>query len=182
MNFLALSLVLMALFGTSFQTESGVNVLSENATAVVSLLSIFAAAVLVRLNRGLPTVDWKSVDPGDLGRLLDRLEDVAREYVIVFCQILFALFFVFISKFVPQETVFSTLIVPRWISGIVGSLLGLCVSRIVHLVWLDVSIIRLQRRVIVSAAEENDRQKQAEIANEKLAEIARARILPDDPQ
>ena len=45
-----------------------------------SALSIFIAAVLVRLARGMPTLDWKTVPVEKRKALTGQLVDVSREY------------------------------------------------------------------------------------------------------
>lgn len=45
-----------------------------------SALSIFVAAVLVRLARGMPTLDWKSIPVDSRKKLTGDLLRVAQEY------------------------------------------------------------------------------------------------------
>lgn len=47
---------------------------------MTSALSIFIAAVLVRLARGMPTLDWKTVPIEKRKVLTGQLVDVSREY------------------------------------------------------------------------------------------------------
>ena len=67
MNFFALSLLFMAAGGSAFGLLGGDNPVGLNASSLLSVVSIMSAAILVRLNRGIPTVDWKIVDQNALG-------------------------------------------------------------------------------------------------------------------
>lgn len=68
--FLIISIVLMIVGATVFAGFGGRAVLTQNVPAVFALQGIIAAALLVRLNRGIPTIDWKSVDVTDVEALV----------------------------------------------------------------------------------------------------------------
>jgi hypothetical protein len=50
---------------------------------MIVAISIMAAGLLVRLNRGMPTLDWKSLEPTKRKILTQRVVDLAREYLLV---------------------------------------------------------------------------------------------------
>ena len=81
MNFAALSLLAIAIFAAVFATDAGTTALAGTPVALFSVFSIFAAAVLVRLNRGLPSVEWKLVDKDSLCDLLDAVEAISKDYI-----------------------------------------------------------------------------------------------------
>ena len=48
---------------------------------VMTALTIMAAAILVRLNRTMPTIDWKILSSEDGGRLTAEVVKLAEEYL-----------------------------------------------------------------------------------------------------
>jgi hypothetical protein len=50
---------------------------------LIVALSIMAAGLLVRLNRGMPTLDWKSLETSDRKLLTQRIVELTREYLFV---------------------------------------------------------------------------------------------------
>jgi hypothetical protein len=50
---------------------------------IIVAISIMAAGLLVRLNRGMPTLDWKSLEPAKRKVLTLRVVEVTREYLFV---------------------------------------------------------------------------------------------------
>lgn len=171
MNFAALSLALIGFFSFVLSRHKGLELIINNSSVFLTMFSVFAAAVLVRLNRGLPSVDWKSVDEISLKDLLDEIEKVSKGYAVILFIIFGGLTSTVSVLFVGGQLSLGNIDISRTISGIVGAFLGLSISRMCHLIWIDVEIVRLQRRVVESAASETERKTQSEIAKEKLAEI-----------
>ena len=60
------------------------------------------------------------------------------------------------------------------ISGVCGGIFGLSISRMVHLVWLDFAIVRLQRKVVESSAEERQAGVEHEQARSKIDRMKEA--------
>ena len=137
---------------------------------------IMAAAILVRLNRGIPTVDWKSVDIEHTKELLNRLESAAKDYValifLIFLSIIILLFLLFSKNYVYQNQEF----IEKIISTVFGFLFGLLLSRMGYVVWLDLDIVRLQKAVLISSAEAEDGKKQTLTANEKIDKMNTNRL------
>lgn len=178
MNFMVLSVVLSALGGVAFYFFGQAGAMSANASILLSFQAIIAAAVLVRLNRGVPSLDWKSVDVDPVKNLLDRLEEVAKVYIVVVATTLISILMIISVLYLDQlEFKYKSLAI-NITSSAFGALLGLLISRMTYVVWLDYDIVRLQRAVILSAAESDEAKKQAKIAEEKLKSITGARVTP----
>src|SRR5947208_2853159 len=120
MNFFLSSIILITIFASAFATDRGAHVISTNPSIFLSVFAIFAAAVLVRLNRGLPSVDWKSVDSDILANLLDKLEDVSRDYIIILIIIFVGIAFVLLGSLAGEDLVFVGVKVGNVLSGISG--------------------------------------------------------------
>lgn len=176
MNFYLISVILSLSLGVVFGVLDGYEVIKSNLSVFLTLQSIMAAAILVRLNRGIPTVDWKSVDGDALVALLDRLEDIAREYLVTLTVIAVTIIVLFVVPFLSSLTLYYDVPIKRSVAASLGFLFGILISRMAYMVWLDLDIVRLQRAVIISSANTIDGEKQKALASEKLKKIADARI------
>lgn len=174
MNFLGLSIGLIAIFATVFATDRGATALATSPTAFLSVFAIFAAAVLVRLNRGIPSVEWKLVEDDALKRLMDRMEEVAHDYVTVLLVIFGGMVSAIAILIVGDNFDLGRVEITQILSGICGGFFGLSISRMAHLVWLDVSIFKLQRTVIESSAQTKTVAGHTLVAAAKLEEMSNA--------
>jgi len=176
MNFLIISLISSTIGGVAFFFIGDAGLMTANASILLSFEAIIAAAVLVRLNRGVPSLDWKSVDVEAADRLLRRLEEVAKVYIaliamtLVSIVIILAILYVGTLQFDYKQNVIIGL------STVFGVILGVVLGRMTYVVWLDLDIVRLQSAVILSAAKAEDAKKQVEAASGKLAAIEAARL------
>lgn len=176
MNFLLLSVVTSIVGGVAFFFFGRSGAMTANASILLSFQTIIVAAVLVRLNRGVPSLDWKSVDLQPIKNLLDRLEQVSKVYiVVVFATLVSIILLISVLYLQRVEFLYKENVVDG-ISISFGALFGLLISRMAYVVWLDLDIVRLQRAVILSAAETDSQKKQAAIAAEKINRVSDARI------
>lgn len=164
----------MGVFATLFATNRGAEALSATPTALLSVFAIFAAAVLVRLNRGLPSVEWKFVEEDALKRLMDRMEEVTRDYVAVLLVIFSGMVSAVTLLVIGDDFDWGGVEITRVVSGICGGLFGLSLSRMAHLVWLDVSIFKLQRAVVESSAKATSVANHAKAAASKIVGMSDA--------
>ena len=176
MIFLALPLAVALALAVAFYTYLGGSFLVANVSPLLAVLSIFAAGILVRLNRGIPTIDWKSVDADATHRLLNQLEAVAKEYVAVFCIIVLSIVVVFAASFVDQSKIENAPRIQQWLAGSFGFLFGVLSGRMGYIVWRDLDIVRLQKAVILSAATEEVAKSELAAAQEKLTAMSAARL------
>jgi hypothetical protein len=136
---------------------------------LIIAISIMAAALLVRLNRGMPTLEWKSLDSRERKILTQKIVEVAREYLTVLsiqAVTLAALVGVLMEK---DSTVIATW--ERYLLAALGALVGLCVARMAHIVWRDYDIVRLQKKLIDDSADRETVDRASEEALSKVANI-----------
>ena len=176
MNFLLLTLALSVISSVSFYFFGHSGAMSAYASILLSFEGIIGAAVLVRLNRGVPSVDWKSVDVDATKRLLNRLEDVARVYILIVAATLLSVVTLLVILYIDKTSLTNKGSYISILSAVFGGIFGLIVSRMTFVVWLDYDIVRLQKAVILSAAEAEERQKQGKVADDKLQSMNNARI------
>ena len=144
---------------------------------MITGLSIMVAAVFVRLNRGMPTLEWKSLNPDKRKELTASIVGVATEYgwiIGLIATVLIGL----VSLSVVGKTDAGTW--PEWArrltSGAVGGLTGLCAARVAYVVWRDIDIVRLQKGLIDSVASRESQEEQDRIADDKVASIRMAGV------
>lgn len=176
MNFFLLSIITSALGAVSFFFFGKSGAMASNASILLSFQTIIVAAVLVRLNRGVPSLDWKSVDVQPIKNLLDRLEEVSKVYIVVVFTTLISIIFLISILYLEKISFSYKSYFVNSISTAFGALLGLLISRMAYVVWLDLDIVRLQRAVILSAAETDSQKKQKAIAEEKIKTVSQTRV------
>jgi hypothetical protein len=142
-------------------------------------LSIMVAAVLVRLNRGMPTLDWKSLDPAGRKTLTASVVTVVIEYgwiIGISATVLAGL--VALSVVGAQDAALWPEWIQRSVSGAVGGLVTLCAARMAYVVWRDIDIVRMQKHVIDEAASREADERQRVLADEKVTSIRAANLRP----
>jgi ribosome-interacting GTPase 1 len=92
---------------------------------------------------------------------------------IVFTVVLFIL---------GDDAKIENLKVSNVISGICGGVFGLSISRMAHLVWLDLDIVRLQRKVVESSAEQRQAGVEHQEAKAKVERMKEAMGGAEVPQ
>jgi hypothetical protein len=159
-------IVVAAAFGAFVPID---RVLAATQPLVVAV-SIMAAAILVRLNRGMPSLDWQSLALDERRRLTKRLVEVTREYVVILALeavALAVLVSLIISKIDSTSTVFAIMIAPI-VSAATGGVVVLCFARMAHVVWRDYDIVKLQKVLLDEAGERAATEAAAATAATKL--------------
>jgi len=146
---------------------------------LIVALSIMIAAVFVRLNRGMPTLEWKSLDPEQRKDLTASVVSLTTEYgwiIGINAAVLAGL--VTLSVIGATDAALWDVWVRRTVSGAVGGLVALCVARMAYVVWRDIDIVRLQKRLIDGTATREATEREAALAAEKVATIRSANVRP----
>jgi hypothetical protein len=136
---------------------------------LIVALSIMAAALLVRLNRGMPTLDWKSLDTNERKILTQKIVDLTREYVVVLSAQA-ATLIVLLAIAVNNTSSLSS-VAQKAILVTAGGLIGLCASRMAYIVWRDYDIVRLQKKLIDDSADREAVEKASQEALSKVTSI-----------
>jgi hypothetical protein len=143
---------------------------------MIVALSIMIAAVFVRLNRGMPTLEWKSIDPAERKRLTSKIVDLAAEYGWIIAIDAVALIGLLTLAVVGKADVTATWLswTQRIVSGAIGGVATLSIARMVYVVWRDIDVVRLQKQVIDGAASRESTEQEDKLASEKVANIRSA--------
>lgn len=188
---ITLCLGLGGLFAWSVPLERLFDVFLPAMTA----LSIMAAAVLVRLNRTMPAIDWKILDKASRERLTSEVVALTEEYLWFLAVIGMLILGILALLVVGREAIFGVLAGPtdpdrawywwwrRASAGMIGAGSTFVVVRMGYLVWRDLDIVRLQKHVIDLGAAQADQAAHEKLAAEKLANMDRAnlRAVPISP-
>lgn len=151
--------------------------------SIMVVTSIMVAAVLVRLNRGMPALEWKSIPPDDRMKLTAAIVGVARHYVgalILMGTILTAVLIL---------ASFGTGAVGGWPEGVrqglsasLCGLLALSVYQMGFIVWRDLDIILLQKTLIDTMADSEKYASEVADAQERGKMIkSQLRSVPTTP-
>lgn len=143
-------------------------------TPLTTVLSIMAAAVLVRLNRGMPTIDWKGVPAAQRNNLTQAIVNLAAEYLGALGVIA-----------VLVAVLLGTIIVggdwwnledPKWVlwlqraaSAIIMFLISLLMLRMGYIAWRDFDVVRMQKAAIDKAADAEELSQQITEAEKKMS-------------
>lgn len=146
---------------------------------LIVALSIMVAAVFVRLNRGMPTLEWKSLDPDKRKDLTASIVSVTTEYGwIIGINAAALVGLVTLSAIGAEDVALWSETVRRVTAGVVGGLVTLCAARMAYVVWRDIDIVRLQKRLIDGAASKESDERELALADEKVARIRGANVRP----
>lgn len=143
---------------------------------MITALSIMVAAIFVRLNRGMPTLEWKSVDPDGRHKLTSSIVESTREYGWIIALYAIALLGLVTMTIVGKADVadFWPAWAQRLVSGIVGDFGALCIARMTYVVWRDIDVVRLQKRLIDGSASRDSLEVESKRADEKVTSIRSA--------
>ncbi len=140
-------------------------------------LSIMVAAVFIRLNRGMPTLEWRNLDPDDRKGLTAAILKLSGEYGWIIGLIASTLIaIVTLSVIGKTEAAGWDVWCRRTVSGALGMCLSLCLARMVYVVWRDIDIVRLQKRLIDGVADKENGEKQAAVADKKVMDFKSANV------
>jgi hypothetical protein len=131
---------------------------------LIVAISIMAAALLVRLNRGMPTLDWQSLEVAERKILTHRVVELSREYMSVLALQLAALLVLLTLSLIKEKTFYGWPSGPTVILGMLGALIGLCISRMGYIVWRDTDIVKLQKKLIDDSADRQAIEKASQDA------------------
>lgn len=156
--------------------------------SLVPALSILLAAVFVRLNRGLPAIDWKSLSTEQRHRLTSDFLALSREYAGVLA--LGTIILVGVIALGGLSNAVVEKVPALWLrrsSALAGASLALLIARMAYVVWRDIDIVRLQTTVIdaMMVKEAADLAKSAQMKEEiaagavKLSSIQRTELRSD---
>ena len=141
---------------------------------LIVALSIMAAALLVRLNRGMPTLDWKSLDSIERKILTGKIVELTKEYIFVLsiqAVTLIALLVIAVQDAAHLSTTTQTVIL-----AFEGALVALSVSRMAYIVWRDYDIVRLQKKLIDDSADREQVDKDSKEALSKVSVIRASNV------
>lgn len=151
---------------------------------LIVAFSIMVAAVFVRLNRGMPTLEWKSLEPARRKQLTTSILSLAVEYGWIIGINAVALAGLLAISVIGVDIACSW---PGWgrrlVAGIVGGVVALCTARMAYVVWRDIDIVRLQKSLIDDLAEAEATKADIDSAEKKVATMRSAgiRTVPVQP-
>jgi hypothetical protein len=146
---------------------------------LIVALSIMVVAVFVRLNRGMPTLEWKSLDPDKRKDLTASIVSVTAEYGwIIGINAVALVGLVALSVIGATDAAVWPAWIQRTVSGTVGGIVTLCAARMAYVVWRDIDIVRLQKRLIDGAASKESDERERALADEKVARIRGTNVRP----
>lgn len=158
------TICVMGAVGFIFSRWMTFALLKEILQPLIVAISIMAAALLVRLNRGMPTLDWQSLEVADRKILTQRVVELSREYMAVLALQLFTLIFMLVLILVKEKTFYGWVSGPSIVLGALGALIGLCLSRMAYIVWRDTDIVKLQKKLIDDSADRQAIEKASQDA------------------
>jgi hypothetical protein len=137
---------------------------------VTVCLSIMAAAVFVRLNRGMPTLDWKSLTAAERVSLTKSILDLTRDYVHILCINTAAIIYVIaLSALGKGDALLLPCYAQRTLVGIFIFILIVAGIRVGYVVWRDFDIVRLQKKLIDDSGLRDEQEAARKAAAEKVA-------------
>ncbi|MDP9560858.1 UNVERIFIED_ORG: hypothetical protein J2740_002047 [Rhizobium nepotum] len=135
---------------------------------VVVCLSIMAAAIFVRLNRGLPTLEWKSLTPEQRIKITSAVLGLAKDYVIGLILTFTSIaLLVILSAVTPEEIMafskgYRIAAIFSFSASLLFSLIWMA-----YVIWRDYDIVRLQKTIIDAAADRETRESNNQEALKK---------------
>ena len=151
--------------------------LSRAAASSITALSIITAAVFVRLNRGMPNLDWKGAAASQRTNLTQSIVSLTREYSILVG--VNAVFLVGALVLVGAGPDAHENLLPYGrgiITSSAGFLTGLVVSRMAYVVWRDYDIVVLQKHLVDAASEAENIKTESAAASLRREQIAASQL------
>lgn len=151
---------------------------------ILVCLSIMSAAVLVRLNRGIPQVEWRELKYDEKKKLSNNFVEITKEYCLIISLffILFSTIIIFMAVGI-EYTKSLPLHFSQILSGIIGLILGACLFKMGYVIWRDYDIVVLQREIIMRISDNQETEYNNSIANENIKKIKEANLrhVPNNP-
>ena len=143
---------------------------------LIVALSIIVAALLVRLNRGMPTLDWKGLEPTGRSKLTTKVVELTREYAVIVAvsSVLLVLLVSLTVVGEKQVTQAWLEVTRRVVAGVIGGLLGFSLSRMAYVVWRDYDVVKLQKTLIDNASAREEQDNQTLAAEDRISRIRAA--------
>ncbi|MEY9748612.1 hypothetical protein ACVI1J_004765 [Bradyrhizobium diazoefficiens] len=158
------TICVMAATGFVFGRWMTLALLKDVLQPLIVAISIMAAALLVRLNRGMPTLDWQSLEAAERKILTHRVVELSREYMSVLALQFVTLLVLLALSLIKEKTFYGWASGPTVVLGALGALLGLCISRMGYIVWRDTDIAKLQKKLIDDSADRQAIEKASQDA------------------
>lgn len=139
---------------------------------MVVVFSVIIAAVFVRLNRGMPSLEWKSLEREKRKILTAKIVNLSKEYVAIVSINGISLIVLITIIVIGKDAICN--ISPSFqkiISAGVGALFSLCVMRMSYIVWRDCDIMELQKYLIDNVSDGEHRELEIKSAYRKLEEM-----------
>lgn len=163
-----ITITAMIAVGFVFSRWMTFDLLDKILQPLIVAISIMSAALLVRLNRGMPTLDWQGLEVSERKVLTHRVVELSREYMFVLALQSITLVILLAISVSANAPVRGLPHAPEIILGALGAMMGLCFSRMGHIVWRDTDIVRLQKKLIDDSA---DRQAIEKASKDALATV-----------
>ena len=148
--------------------------------SMIVALSIMVAAIFVRLNRAMPTFEWKSVEFESRSKLTSEILALSREYCVILGVDAIALVGLLTLTVVGKDDVRSFW--PNWFqaatAGTIGGIAALSIARMAYVIWRDYDIVRLQKDLIDKVAAQESTEFETKSATEKIAAMRSAGLRP----
>jgi hypothetical protein len=169
--FRTLNIVALVVGGLLFGFVVPLTRLFEAFQPMIVVLSVLVAAVFVRLNRGMPSLEWKNLEPEKRLRLTAKIVALSRDYVWIVSINGLTLLLLVTLLVVGRDEVSRTLLPvgQKLVSALIGAFFFLCVARVGYVVWRDCDIMELQKELIDKAAGEEMHALENKSADEKIA-------------
>ncbi|OJX78578.1 hypothetical protein [Magnetospirillum sp. 64-120] len=168
------TVVLMGAGAAAFGCYVDAAALTAATQPMIVSLSIMAAAVFVRLNRGMPSLEWKNLEVSERKKLTASVVAVTREYLIILVAHGAAIVALIVAVMVGKNGLTTSHLAETASASVIGGLFTLCVARMGYVVWRDYDIVRLQKQLIDLTGEREASEKAVKMAEAKVSEIKTA--------
>jgi hypothetical protein len=174
--FRSLNIVALVVGGLVFGFVVPLVRLFEAFQPMIVVLSVLVAAVFVRLNRGMPSLEWKNLEPEKRSRLTAKIVALSRDYVWIVSINGLTLLLLVTLLVVGRDEVAKNILPlgQKLVSAAIGGLFFLCVARVGYVVWRDCDIMELQKELIDKAAVGELQLLESKSANDKITAMKSA--------
>lgn len=140
--------------------------------------SLMVGAIFVRLNRGIPSLEWKNLDPLDRKKLTKSIVKLTTDYVRA---LIYAVIFVVVLLFgIGLKQHIKSLNYQSWQGYVLSFVFGLfgmiLLLQMGYVVWRDLDIIKLQKNLIDRAADKEEAVLQRETAEGHIKKMQDSQV------